>query len=128
MNEKQADLFDATEEQIKGIYEEIGLLSKKKPDSPINKFKLKFINQILEKTNELLQADYLPFPDFTGFEEDDLPSASDVVLILSQYLKNMNKFRYDHVTYNSGSWYWVLDGENKLRKVTKRSNFLRTEK
>ena len=37
MNEEIADLFDKTEDQIDGMYDEISLLSKKKPDSPINK-------------------------------------------------------------------------------------------
>ena len=64
---------------------------------------------------------YLPFDDFYEFDEDDIPSASDVVLILSQYMKSMDKFRYDHTKYFKGRYYWVLDGEEELTKATKRA-------
>ena len=82
MNEETADLFDKTEDQIDGMYDEISILSKKKPDGPINKFKLKLINSLLKQANELMGEHYLPFDDFNEFDEDDIPSASDVVLIL----------------------------------------------
>lgn len=127
MTPEDADLFDTCEEQVKGMYEEIGLLSKKKPDGPVNKFKLKLINQLLAKVNNLLSNEYSPFDDFSAFDEDDLPTTSDVVFILSQYLKGMNKFRYDHTHYNSGIWYWMLDDGKDSWKKTKRSTFLKTE-
>jgi hypothetical protein len=129
MIEEFADLFDKTEDQIKGLYEEIGLLSKKKPDSPINKFKLKFINKIIREANGLLKDEYVPFVDFLEFEEDDLPSASDVVLMLSQYLKSMDKFRFDNTQLRYSTYYWILDDYNEdedesLWKETKPSTFV----
>ena len=131
MNEEKADLFDKTEDQIQGMYEEIGLLSKKKPDGPINKFKLKLINRLIKEANTLLDDCYLPFDDFMEFEEDDLPTASDVVLILSQYLKGMDKYRFDHTYLRAGSCYWNLDededydeDEEALEKETKHSKFI----
>lgn len=125
MNEEQADLFDKTEDQIKGMYDEIGLLSKKKPDGPINKFKLKFINKIINEANTLLGEEYVPFADFSEFEEDELTSASDVVLMLSQYLKSMDKFRFDNTRIQYGTCYWLLDdNEEELWKETKQSNFI----
>ena len=128
MNEKQADLFDKIEDQIKGMYDEIGLLSKKKPDGPINKFKLKFINKIISEANNLLGEDYVPFEDFSEFEGDDLPSASDVVLMLAQYLKSMDKFRFDNTKLSYGKFYWILDDYDQdengyLWKKTKQSTF-----
>lgn len=120
MKAQEADLFDISEEQMKGMYEEIGLLSKKKPDGPVNKFKLKFINEVIAKANNLLGAEYMPLDGFASFDEETLPTASDVVFILSQYLKSMDKFRYDNTHFAAGECYWTLhDGES--RKVTRRS-------
>lgn len=130
MNEEQADLFDKIESQLTGMYEEIGLLSKKKPDGPINKFKLGLINKLITDANNLLEECYIPFNDFSVFDEDSLPTASDVVLILSQYLKNMNKFRFDNTRIKYGDCYWILDDfdpdedDKTLWKETKRSSFL----
>ena len=111
MNEEKADLFDKTEDQIDGMYNEISILSKKKPDGPINKFKLRLINSLLKQANDLMGKHYLPFGDFSEFDEDDIPSASDVVLILSQYMKSMDRYRYDHTKMWKGTCYWVLDDE-----------------
>lgn len=124
MKEADGDLFDSSEGQLKIMYREIGLLSGKKPDGSINKFKLKFINDILGKVNILLGQKYLPFEGFSGFDVDKLPTASDVVFILSQYLKSMDKYRHDNTEYKSGKWFWKLDeGENP--KETRSSTFLR---
>ena len=40
---ERAEQFDITEGQLHSLYIEIGELSKKKPDGPISKFKLKFM-------------------------------------------------------------------------------------
>lgn len=120
MTEEEADLFDTCEEQIQGMYHEIGVLSKKKPDGPVNKFKLKFINELLMKANQLLGAKYLPLDEFTEFDTDQLPTASDVVFILSQYLRSMDKFRYDNTKRESGRTYWKLDNRDAW-KATRRS-------
>lgn len=73
--------------QIKALHEEISTLSRKKPDDGINPFKLKFINQVLSEANEILKEEYLPKSDFRTFDEENLPTNSDVVIILSQYLE-----------------------------------------
>lgn len=124
MIKENAILFDKIEDQIEGMYQEIGLLSKKKPDGPINKFKLKLINKLLIDANELLGEQYLPFEDFSEFKEDELPTASDIVLILSQYLKGMDKLRFDNTRMKSGRIYWVLEGETELSMQTKRSTYI----
>lgn len=127
MNSDQANEFDATENLMKGMYEEIGLLSKKKPDGALNKFKINHINQILSKANSFLFENYTPLPGFQNFNDDELPTASDVAFVLSQYLKSMDKFRFDNVVYEAGKWYWKLDDRKTLWKQTKRSNFLVNE-
>lgn len=102
--------FEKVEAQLQGLYNEITALSKKKPDDAINKFKLKLINQIIIEANNILKKEK-PFSDFNYFEEDDLPSNSDVVMILSQYISCMEKIRSDNITHNAGSWYWKVNGE-----------------
>jgi len=97
MKKQDADLFETYEKQIRGMYNEISLLSKKKPDAPVNKFKLKFINEILKKVNNLLGSKYMPFDGFTVFDEDELPTVSDVVFMLYQYLRCMDKFSDDEL-------------------------------
>lgn len=111
MNEESINQFEKTQSQLSGLYVEISLLSKKNPNEAVNKFKLKFINKILIESNELLGDDYLPFIEFERFNEDDLPTTSDVTMILQQYLNCLEKLRSDNLEYRSGEYYWVIDGQ-----------------
>ena len=59
---------------------------------------------------------YKPFPDFTEFDEEELPTNSDVSLVLSQYINCMESLREENISSkiqytSSGSvakigWYW----------------------
>lgn len=119
MTEKEVNKFEKIQGQIEGLYKEIGILSKKSPNDAINKFKLKFINQILVETNLLLIDDYKPLEGFEVFEEDDLPSNSDVTMIFEQYLNCLEKLRADNIIQDYGTWYWVIDEEqSNLRTST----------
>lgn len=90
--------FLKAQEQLGCFLTEVGKLSTKKPDGPLNKFKLKFINQVLETINAILGDDFRPFPEFTVFDvEGSVPSASDVVMMLSQYQSAMARFRSAHM-------------------------------
>lgn len=113
MNEQQVSDFERLQAQLHGLYEEMGLLSRKKPDDAVNKFKLRLINKILEQANELLQEQYRPFNDFEKFDEDDMPTNSDSVLILSQYFNCLEKLRADNIILNprGGGWVWKIDSE-----------------
>jgi hypothetical protein len=79
--QKKEDIpeFEKLEQQLHSFLTEISALSAKKPNDPLNKFKLKFINSTLEGLNRLL-ADDRPFADFSQFDPDDLPTNSDVVV------------------------------------------------
>lgn len=116
MKKNQVESFLKLQPQLKSAYEEISLLSKKKPTDSINKFKLKFINSMLDRANEILKEKYQPFPDeFKLFDEDDLPNNSDVVFILSHYLTSLEKLRCDNIkkeTMYPHRWMWTID--NKL--------------
>lgn len=119
MKKENIEKFEKLHIQIKDIYNELSLLSKKSPDSPINKFKLKFINQLIGEANLFLCERYKPFDDFEKFEEDDIPFNSDVVMIVSQYIKCLEKFKYDNIKALSGSWYWSLDDSNDEIKTSR---------
>ena len=76
-------------EQMRTLLHEFRILSGKKPNDPINVFKLKYVNKTLEAANDVL-GDDKPYDDFEKFSEEDLPTNSDVLMILSLYLDRMH--------------------------------------
>lgn len=119
MNESNINEFEKLKIQIEEIYKEISILSKKSPDSAINKFKLKFVNNLLETSNKLLTGNYKPFNDFDVFDEDELPTNSDIVMIISQYIECLEKFKLDNVTMLSGKWFWEINGKASKIQTTR---------
>jgi len=111
MNINNVDTFEKISGQLLSIYEEISLLSKKNPNDAVNKFKLKFVNELISQSNIFLAEKYRPFDDFEKFDEDDIPQNSDVVFILSQYLQCFEKLRADNVVIQHGAWYWRVKGD-----------------
>ncbi len=91
------ELFERINRQLNGLHDEISILSKKSPDGKINIFKIQLINTILEHANQVLQQGYMPFDGFTQFDLEMLPSNSDVVFILSQYLNCMEQLRIENI-------------------------------
>jgi len=118
-------LFEKVQSQLEGLLSEITLLSKKSPNDSVNKFKLKFINEILESSNSVLGQIYKPLQSFEKFDADDLPSNSDVTFILSQYLNCFEKLRSDNiirVEQHDGNkyiyeWFWVIDNKKSEIKT-----------
>lgn len=100
--------FVKVEGQLHSFMQEIGVISKKKPDGAMNKFKLKYINQAVVTANGLLGESHRPFNDFEKFDEDDMPTASDVVTMLAQYLRSMRKFRQEFSYPDASSRRWRL--------------------
>jgi hypothetical protein len=111
MKREEIDNFEKIMTQLESLHLEIGNLSKKSQNDAINKFKLKFINQAIVSANEILGTAYKPFEDFIQFEESDIPSNSDVTMMLGQYLNCMDKLRDDNVGNKSGYWVWRIDGQ-----------------
>jgi len=111
MKETEIFQFEKIQGQIEGLYKEIGLLSRKSPNDAVNKFKLKFINQLLVEANTLLKDSYKPLEGFDKFDEDELPTNSDVTMVFEQYLNCLEKLRGDNIEQKHSSWYWLLDGE-----------------
>lgn len=109
--DKQDDIadFEKCEQQLHSFLTELSELSKKKPNDPLNKFKLKYINTLLAKLNKILKGDR-PFEDFNEFDVDELPSNSDVVLLLSQYATSVHRFRLDNTTREGYESRWIVRG------------------
>lgn len=115
--------FERAEVQLESFYDEISILSKKKPDEVVNKFKLTFINQTVTKVNALLGDSYRPFLDFQTFDEVTLPTTSDVVMMLSQYLASMDRYRRDHTYYDDIEFttlWWVKGKESMQARQPKK--------
>ena len=96
--------------QLHRLHSEISQLAKKSPNDGLNKFKLNLVNKVLANGNMLLEGQYKPFDDFEQFSEDDLPTNSDVAMILAQYMEQTERFRSDHVIRHDYRWCYVLDG------------------
>jgi len=111
MKRVEVDTFEKLVGQLMSVYEELAILSKKKPNDGINEFKLKFTNNLLARANQFLGDNYAPFDDFEVFDEAAVPTISDVVFILSQYLQCFEKYRADNVEILGESWFWTVDPE-----------------
>lgn len=86
-------------ELLSTSYHEIKELSKKKPNDPLNEFKVNKINKVLNVIKELLANE--PTAMFLDLlDNDNIPSNSDVALVLGEYdasLKNFKK-KYSTIT------------------------------
>lgn len=111
MTQEQVNTFEKVQAQLDGLHSEISALSKKSQNDALNKFKLKFVNQILTEANVVLGDNYKPFVDFQIFDEGDVPTTSDAAMMLMQYLSCFEKLRADNVKLISGWWYWTIDGQ-----------------
>ncbi len=97
--------------QLAAIHREMSLLSKKSPNDAVNKFKLGRINQALKVANGVLGSRYTPVEGFQKFEEDDVPSNSDVVFVLAQYLEEVKRYRADNIVWHDHKNVYVLNGK-----------------
>lgn len=104
--------------QLQGAYTEVSQLAKKSPNDALNPFKLKLINKIIISANSVLGFAYKPFDDFGQFDSDDMPSASDVTIVLSQYMEEAERFRSDNVVHHDYEWRYVLNGKTSNIKAS----------
>lgn len=108
---EELEQFEKLIGQLRGLHDEIGLLAKKSPNDAVNGFKLRLINKVIASANTVLGPDYLPFDDFDEFDTDDMPTNSDVALVLAQYLEEAERYRSDNVERYGGVWWYVVNGE-----------------
>ena len=105
--EEKAQTHDNMTPLLEAMYVEFKEISKKKPDSAVSKSKIKIANRLLEKVRTVLSdEESIGFLDV--LDEDDVPQASDVTLILSQYVAAMNAFREKHYGWDGANHKWFI--------------------
>jgi hypothetical protein len=113
------ELFEKVYGQLQIIHAEISALSKKSPNDAINEFKLTFVNQVLAQSNKLLKGDMKPLDGFNEFNLDVVPTNSDVVFVVAQYIECLDKLKSDNVKRESfGSWQWVVEEDDETRRTS----------
>ena len=107
MKRKDIDKYQRVQSQLEAFHREFEGLSKKTPNGALNAFKLKIINQAIEDANAVLTGDYLPIRGFTQFADEELPTHSDVSIVLAQYLEAMEVLRCRNIFRGDlGRWFW----------------------
>ena len=115
------ETLEKTIGQLNAIHREVSLLSKKSPGDAVNPFKLKMTNKVIEAANSVLGKDYKPIDEFDRFDEDEVPSTSDVVFVVAQYMEEIERFRTNHVVYHEYKWVYILDGSPSKVLADKKS-------
>jgi hypothetical protein len=116
-SEKHILEFEKTLSQIEALHDEISTISKKAPNDLINKYKVGLVNTVISQANKLLRSELIPFSDFNAFDVDELPSNSDVVVMLKQYMACLEKERENSIKVDFGDWYWVVNGKQTTAKT-----------
>jgi len=90
--EEAVATYDATHNIFAGLLKEVRVLSGKKPDATLSQGKVKLINRVLADLREVLKKE--PEYKFLDLLDDDnLPQASDAVLVMVQYESALESFR-----------------------------------
>jgi len=104
-SEADVSKYEMLEKLLASIYEEMKEFSKKKPDEPLNKFKVKNVNRVLEQIKEIMENE--PTNEFLDLlDEDSLPSNSDSILIIGQFNAAMAQFRSKYYGWVGGKKEW----------------------
>ncbi len=110
MKRKDVDKYQRVRSQLEAFHREFEGLAKKTPNGTLNPFKLKIVNQAIDDANGVLGKDFLPIRGFTQFTDEELPSHSDVSMVLAQYLEALEVLRCRNIKHDSiGSWYWEAE-------------------
>ena len=90
--EKDIENYNLLKGMLQSQKKEFDLLSKKKADGQLNPMKIKMVNRVLEPLKVLFK-DQESYEFLDTLLEDDMPTNSDVVLIISQYETAIHEFR-----------------------------------
>ena len=123
MKKDEVELFVKVQSQMEEMHNEVSILSKKSQNDALNEFKLNFVNNLLEDANGLLGEKYKPFKDFKQFDKNNIPTNSDVVMVLSQYLACLENMKIDNTESSLGTWYWKIDKKTSNIKTNKPKKF-----
>lgn len=104
--------YQVSSKVFAGVLSEMRELSKKRPDTTLNKRKVAIVNRVLVDLREILDGEpegkYLDLLD-----DEDLPQNSDAVLVMVQYEKALVAFRIRYHGTIGGKNGWVT--EERLR-------------
>lgn len=104
---KKASTHDVMTPLLNAMFEEFKDLAKKKPDAAVSKSKLVIANRLLNRVREVLSSEEsLEFLDLLN--EDDVPQASDVTLVFSQYVAAMQAFKGKYFGWNGSEHAWFI--------------------
>ena len=103
--------------QLERFQGELQVLAKGKGTDVLNRFKLDMLNILLRRANVLLGTKYAAIVGFTEFDPDQLPSTSDTVLVVSQYLGALEKLRTDNIYNEYATWYWMIGGQKSASRT-----------
>lgn len=109
MKKEDIILFEKLRIQFEALHKELSPHALKKPNDAINKFKISIVNNYLNDINKIIGEEFVPITGFLVFEEDTLPSISDVVLVISQYLKSMEMFRSCNIYFDEVDRCWFYN-------------------
>ena len=116
MNREEIVNFEKVSTQLNSFYTETAILVKKAPKEEMNLFKIKLINEVLQKANDILGG-MKPFEDFSEFDLVGFPNNGDVAMILGQYISCLEEIRKDNAHIHSGFWFWDIDGEENSNDI-----------
>lgn len=115
-SEADVQKFQMLSSLFRSVYSELKTFSSKKPDEPMNKFKVSAINRILTQLREFLATQpTIAFLD--SLDDATMPSNSDAVLVLAQYEAAMDHFKATFHRYDEteAEHRWSTK-ENPIRK------------
>lgn len=97
--------------KLDGLQGELTASVKRKAEAPVTLFQLRLINSVLAEANSIL-GDELPLAGFSQFDIDEIPTAADVAMVVSQYVETFEKIRCENIhNYDTNRWMWG-DGSN----------------
>lgn len=105
MKREEVERYEELLSKLMSIRNDIAALSSKKPGEPLNKFKIKYVNDVLMKINDLIGTDK-PYDDFEVFDEETLPTNSDSLLIINLYINGMHRFKMHNSSDQSIDFDW----------------------
>ncbi len=118
----QVEAYERTRGQFEALHVDFSNLAKKAADAPVNKLKIAIVNEKLRAANKLLKGPDRPLEGFCEFDEASLPTASDVVIVLSQYIDALEGWRSARVVYRD-DWKWVWNTKERDYLSTSPSRF-----
>ncbi|WP_308585395.1 hypothetical protein [uncultured Desulfovibrio sp.] len=115
MTKNDVVLFEKIFTKLKSLLKEIQVLASKKPNDAINKFKLGLINEVIIEANNFLGMNNLPLDGFTNFDDDSIPTNSDVSMVLNLYIDRFELLKSYITKFTKGAWYYNTTDGSAIR-------------